>query len=64
MVKLIFLTIWLINLGSVLYAVATVHVATWLLICTLPREDRCFCQKALLDVLSSAANGTAVDIDG
>lgn len=39
MLKLIFLTIWLINLGSVLYAVAMVHVATWLLICTLPRED-------------------------
>lgn len=37
--KLIFLTTWLINLGSMLYAVATVHVATWLLICTLPRED-------------------------
>lgn len=39
MLNLIFLTIWLINLGLVLYAKATVHVATWLLICVLPRED-------------------------
>jgi len=28
-----------ISLGLGLYTVATVHVATWLWICTLPRED-------------------------
>lgn len=39
MLKLIFLMIQLITLGSMLCAVATVLVATWLLLCTLPRED-------------------------
>lgn len=39
MLELIFLMIRLITLGSMLCAVATVLVATWLLLCTLPWED-------------------------
>lgn len=39
MLELIFLVIRLITVGSMLYAVATVLVATWLLLCTLPWED-------------------------
>lgn len=66
MLNLIFLTIWLINLGLVLYAKAMVHVATWLFDLHAPQGGLCcfFCQKALLNVLSPASNGTAVDIDG